>query len=193
MRWGVVRAYSYFRVPGGARPQEAQELMKKMETDSTSSHPSRCAIILVLVTFALMYGCEQASSPVEQQEKQAGMEEAKPEEPTPQRMEEEKPKEPAPHQPKEPAQPVVVGNIPIAGIVGENVKGSSFDLRVLDYFRADHYYYAIDRNFEERCTRGVCHVTEDPPYIDIAEEAHLPGGKVRRGQLLRDQHELPED
>jgi hypothetical protein len=46
--------------------------------------------LLVLVTFAVMYGCEQASSPVEQQEKQAGVEEEKPKEPTPQRMEEAK-------------------------------------------------------------------------------------------------------
>ena len=119
--------------------------------------------LLVVVSFALIYGCEQASSPVEHQEKQAGMEEAKPEEPTPQRMEEAKAKEPAPQPISEPAQPVVVGNIPIAGIVGEKVKGSSFDLRVLDYFSADHYYYAIDRNVEMRCTRGVCHWTEAPP------------------------------
>jgi hypothetical protein len=48
--------------------------------------------LLVLVTFAVMYGCEQASSPVEQQEKQAGVEEEKPKEPTPQRMEEAKAK-----------------------------------------------------------------------------------------------------
>jgi hypothetical protein len=134
-------------------------------------------LLLVLVSFALIYGCEQASSPVEHQEKQAGMEEAKPEEPTPQRMEEAKAKEPAPQPISEPAQPVVVGNIPIAGIVGEKVKGSSFDLRVLDYFSADHYYYAIDRNVEMRCTRGVCHWTEAPPYIDIAEEATSQAGR----------------
>ena len=30
-------------------------------------------------------------------------------------------------------------------IVGENVEGSSFDLRVLDYFTAEHYYYVIRR------------------------------------------------
>jgi len=132
--------------------------------------------LLVLVTFAVMYGCEQASSPVEQQEKQAGVEEEKPKEPTPQRMEEAKAKEPAP-QPKEPAQPVV-GNIPIAVIVRENVEGSSFDLRVLDYFSADHYYYAIDRNVKIRCARGVClGPAEDPPYIDVAEEA---SSKARR-------------
>ena len=121
--------------------------------------------LLVLVTFcALMYGCDQASSPVEQQEKQAGMEEAKPKEP--------------PLQPTEPAQPVV-GNIPIAGIVGEKVEGSSFDLRVLDYFSADHYYYVIDRNIETRCNPHpfYCYVAEDPPYIDRAEEATSQAGR----------------
>jgi hypothetical protein len=30
-------------------------------------------------------------------------------------------------------------------IVGENVEGSSFDLRVLDYFTAEQYYYVIRR------------------------------------------------
>jgi hypothetical protein len=123
--------------------------------------------LLVLVTFcALMYGCDQASSPVEQQEKQAGMEEAKP-------------KELTPPQPTEVAQPVV-GNMPIAGIVGEKVEGSSFDLRVLDYFTADHYYYVIDRTIETRCNPDPynCHVAEDPPYIDKAEEASSQVGKL---------------
>src|SRR5215211_74914 len=46
--------------------------------------------LLVLVTFAVMYGCEQASSPVEQQEKQAGVEEEKPKEPTPHRRDRER-------------------------------------------------------------------------------------------------------
>jgi hypothetical protein len=127
--------------------------------------------LLVLVTFcALIYGCDQVSSPVEQQDKQAGVEEAKP-------------KEATPPQPTEVAQPVV-GNIPIAGIVGEKVEGSSFDLRVLDYFSADHYYYVIDRNIETRCNPDPynpdphnCHVAEDPPYIDKAEEASSQEGK----------------
>jgi hypothetical protein len=86
-------------------------------------------VLWVLVAFAVVYGCGQASSPVEQQEKQGGVEEAKPKEPTP--------------EPTEPTQQVV-GNMPIAGIVGENVEASSFDLRVLDYFTADSYYYATD-------------------------------------------------
>jgi hypothetical protein len=74
---------------------------------------------------------------------------------------------------------VVVGNMPIAGIVGEKVKGSSFDLRVLDYFSADHYYYAIDRYVEIRCNRNPygCHLVEDPPYIDKAEEATSQEGR----------------
>ena len=39
-------------------------------------------VLLVLAAFAALYGCGQASSPVERQEKQGGMEEAKPKEPT---------------------------------------------------------------------------------------------------------------
>jgi hypothetical protein len=37
-----------------------------------------------------------------------------------------------------------VGNIPIAGVVGEAVETEGYDLRVLDTFVADHYYYATD-------------------------------------------------
>ncbi len=36
-------------------------------------------VLLVLTTFAVLYGCGQASSPVEKQEKQGGVEQAKPE------------------------------------------------------------------------------------------------------------------
>ena len=39
-------------------------------------------VLLVLAVFALLYDCGQASSPVERQEKKAGVEEAKPKEPT---------------------------------------------------------------------------------------------------------------
>jgi len=38
-------------------------------------------ILLVLAAFAVLYGCGQASSPPERQEKQGGVEEAKPKEP----------------------------------------------------------------------------------------------------------------
>jgi len=38
-------------------------------------------VLLMLTAFALLYGCGQASSPVERQEKQGGVEEAKPKEP----------------------------------------------------------------------------------------------------------------
>jgi hypothetical protein len=39
-------------------------------------------VLLVLAVFAFLYDCGQASSPVERQEKKAGVEEAKPKEPT---------------------------------------------------------------------------------------------------------------
>jgi hypothetical protein len=97
---------------------------------------------LVLATFAALVGCGQASSPVERQEKQGGVEQA----------------EPAPEPVPEPTQPVV-GNMPIAGVIGENVEAGSFDLRVLDYFTADEYYYATD------------------PYLDDAQDAISQAGK----------------
>ncbi len=34
--------------------------------------------------------------------------------------------------------------MPIAGGVGEAIEGDSYDLRVLDYFVADRYYYVND-------------------------------------------------
>ncbi len=46
--------------------------------------------------------------------------------------------------PDEPTTQGVVGNMPIAGIVGENVKTDSYGLRVLDYFVSDSYYYLSD-------------------------------------------------
>ena len=38
--------------------------------------------------------------------------------------------------------------MPIAGIVGENVKSGSFDFCVLDYFVAGRYYYLADPTFD---------------------------------------------
>lgn len=39
-------------------------------------------VLLMVTAFAVLYGCGQASSPAERQEKQGGVEEAKPKEPT---------------------------------------------------------------------------------------------------------------
>lgn len=88
-------------------------------------------VLLVLAAFGVLFGCGQASSPVERQEKRGGVEQA----------------EPAP-EPTEPTQQVV-GNMPIAGVIGENIAAGSFDLRVLDYFTADEYYYATDLYMED--------------------------------------------
>jgi hypothetical protein len=88
-------------------------------------------VLLVLAACAIFYGCGQASSPVERQEEQGGMEQAA-------GRGEEKSKSPSS---PEATTERAVGNIPISGIMGENVEASSFDLRVLDYFVTDHYYY----------------------------------------------------
>src|SRR5215207_5537863 len=50
-------------------------------------------------------------------------------------------------------------------IVGENVEGSSFDLRVLDYFTAEQYYYVIGR------------VEPAAEYVVFEEDAISQAGK----------------
>ena len=80
-------------------------------------------IVLVLSAFTVLYGCYgcgQASAPIEKQERKEGVEQV---------AEGEHP--------------------PIAGAVGENVRTSSFDLRVLDSFVTDHYYYLTDPSLDE--------------------------------------------
>lgn len=104
-------------------------------------------VLMILLAVALLYGCGQAGSPAEKQEKRAGVEEAQPKTVTP-----------APGQEEE-TTTAVVGNMPIAGIVGESVETSSFDFRVLDYFVTDHYYYLVD------------------PFIDETQDAFSQAGK----------------
>ncbi len=74
--------------------------------------------MLVLVVFALLYGCAQESSPVERQEKREGVEQA------------------ARGAPGE-----VAGDEAASAILGEGVRTPYFDYRFLDYFATDHYYY----------------------------------------------------
>src|SRR5215216_3907613 len=33
------------------------------------------------------------------------------------------------------------GNIPISGVIGDNIETPAFDYRILDVFTTDHYYY----------------------------------------------------
>jgi hypothetical protein len=82
--------------------------------------------LLVLVVFAVLYGCGQASSPVEKQEKRGGVEQAAQGELGPD--EEQAPGE-------------VAGNEAIPATVDDSVKTPSFDFHILDYFVTDHYYY----------------------------------------------------
>jgi hypothetical protein len=99
-------------------------------------------VLFVLAAFVVLYGCGQASSPVEQQEQGEGVEQAA-------EGEEEQPETVTPQPVPEPTTEQAVGNIPIAGVIGENVEAGSFDLRVLDYFVTDHYYYVTDPYFED--------------------------------------------
>jgi hypothetical protein len=87
-------------------------------------------ILLVLTAFAVLYGCGQASSPVEKQERRGGVELAQGEK--------------RPRDRSETAGPDAMGNIPISGVLGENVETPSFDYRIVDVFTTDHYYYLED-------------------------------------------------
>jgi hypothetical protein len=95
-------------------------------------------VLWVLAAFAVLYGCGQASSPVEQQEKQEGAEPVA-------QGEQGQSKSASP----EPTTVQAVGNVPVAGVIGDSVEAGSFDLRVLDYFTTDHYYYAVDLYFDD--------------------------------------------
>lgn len=100
-------------------------------------------VLLVLVAFAILYGCGQASSPVEKQEERQGAEPVA-------RGDQGKAKTvtPSPFEQGETTQQVV-GNMPIAGAIGESVETPQFDYRVLDYFVADTYYYMEDPSIDE--------------------------------------------
>jgi hypothetical protein len=91
-------------------------------------------ILLVLVVFAVLYGCGQTSSLMEKQEKQAGVEQAARGELGPG---------------KEQGTREVVGNKAISAIVGESVKTRSFDYRLLDYFVTNHYYYLENPSIDD--------------------------------------------
>ena len=79
-------------------------------------------VLFLLAAFAFLYGCGQANSPIEKQEPKHGAEQVAGGE---------------------------QGNMPIAGTIGENIEAGSFDLRVLDYFVTDHYYYMTDPSLDE--------------------------------------------
>jgi hypothetical protein len=79
-------------------------------------------VLTVLLVLSVLYGCNQASSPVEKQERRGGVEQAAGGEP-------------------ERAARGVAGNEAASAIVGEGVRTPSFDYRVLDYFVTDSYYY----------------------------------------------------
>jgi hypothetical protein len=82
------------------------------------------ALLLLLTALVVLYGCDQASSPVEQAQG------------------EEKPKDGG-----ETTGPDTQGNMPISGVLGEKVETPSFSFRILDVFTTDHYYYLEDPSF----------------------------------------------
>jgi hypothetical protein len=103
-------------------------------------------VLLMVAGFAVLYGCGQASSPMERQEERGGVEQAAPQG---EGRSKKPPPSSAPTASPEAATGQAVGNMPIAGTIGENVEAGSFDLRVLDYFTADNYYYATDLYMED--------------------------------------------
>jgi hypothetical protein len=102
-------------------------ILKQLVNREEGSMP---CILMVHLAVALLYDCDQGSSPVERQEERA-----------------ERPKTVNPAgtgQPEQTTTAPAVGNIPIAGVVGEAVEAEGYDLPVLDTFVTDHYYYATD-------------------------------------------------
>ncbi len=89
-------------------------------------------VLLALVVFAVLYGCGQANSPVEKQERRGGVEQAAGGEAEPG---------------QEQGTREVAGNE--AAVVGEGVRTPSFDFRFLDYFVTDHYYYLENPSKDE--------------------------------------------
>jgi hypothetical protein len=93
-------------------------------------------MLLVMAVLMVLYGCGQSSPAPRGPEKEGGVE---PKTVTPSGASgEERRGEPTPQ---------VEGDIPIAGTIGESVEASSFDLRVLDYFVSDSFYYLADPGF----------------------------------------------
>jgi hypothetical protein len=109
-------------------------------------------LVVLAVLLATLYGCNQANSPVEKQEKLGGGlgKAAQEQQPPPQAA--------APGQTAE----GTMGNIPIDAVVGESVETPpQFDYRILDSFTTDRYYYLESPN------------TYGPMY----EEAYSQAGK----------------
>jgi hypothetical protein len=111
----------------------------------------RWALLAMTVLALTSFACGQASSPVERQEQQEGVEQAQ----------EEKPENvrPSGAEDAETTAQKVVGNMPVAGAVGENVETPQFDYRILDVFTTNHYYYL------------------DNPTIDDAMEGYSQAGE----------------
>jgi hypothetical protein len=93
-------------------------------------------MLLVMAVLIVLYGCGQSSPAPQGPEKEGGVE---PKTVTPSGASgEERRGEPTPQ---------VQGDIPIARTIGESVEASSFDLRILDYFVSDSFYYLADPYF----------------------------------------------
>ena len=91
-------------------------------------------VLLVLVVSAVFYGCGQASSPVEKQEKRGGVEQAAQGELGPD---------------EEQATGEVASNKAISATVDDSIKTPSFDFHFLDYFVTDHYYYLENSSIDD--------------------------------------------
>jgi hypothetical protein len=89
-------------------------------------------VLLVIVVFAVLYGCGQERSPVERQERREGVEQAARGGPG-----------------KEQTTGEVAGSEAASTVVGEGVRTPSFDYRLLDYSVTDHYYYLEDPSVDD--------------------------------------------
>ncbi len=104
-------------------PDTTAESVNKTHRGTLGTGNAVIAACVLLVLVVFLYGCGQASSPVEKQERRGGVEQA------------------AGGEPGKEQTPGEVGNEAASAIVGESVRTPSFDYRLLDYFATDHYYY----------------------------------------------------
>jgi hypothetical protein len=91
-------------------------------------------VLFVFAALVVLYGCGQASSPPKHAEKNKSA---------------ERPKTAVPSGTKQEQTNQASGSPGPEAVIGESLEAGSFDLRVLDYFVTDSYYYLTDPKLDE--------------------------------------------
>ena len=112
-------------------------------------------VLLVLSLLAVLCGCDQASSPVEKQERRGGVEQDAGGEPEQATSNE-------------------------AAIVGEGVETPSADYRFLDYFATDHYYY-LENPSKDDVVEGY---SQAGKFVVVTYSVTNPSARTLRPDLV---------